>query len=94
MGVEDLREAYMEAMMDDPALGLEGFLRQVAEGRHGAQAPDEIRAFLHSVERDIVGSIHTKAGASPGAAQDAERLIDERREEIANLIERYAREKR
>ena len=93
MGVDELREAYLEAMMDDPALGLEGFLRQVAEGQHGVHGSEEIREFLHTVERDIVGSIYTKAGANPGAAQDVERLIDERREEIANLIARYARDK-
>ncbi len=93
MSLEELRAAYMEAMMEDPALGLQGFLRQVAEGQHGEHPPEEIRAFLHSVERDIVGSIHTRAGANPGAGSDAERLIEERREEIADLIARYARGK-
>ena len=93
MSLQELREAYLDAMMEDPALGLEGFLRQVADGQHGTHGPEDIRAFLHAVERDIIGSIHTRAGASPGAAQDAERLMDERREEIADLIARYVQRK-
>lgn len=90
MSLQALRAAYMEAMMEDPSLGLEGFLRQVADGTHGTQSPEDIRAFLHAVERDIVASIHTRAGASPGAAQDMDRIIEERLQEIADLILRYA----
>ena len=85
-----LRQAYLEAMMEDPALGLEGFLRRAAAGEYGVLSRPEMLECLSGVERDTVASIYTRAGSHPGAAQDAERLIEERHSQIAELAARYA----
>lgn len=89
VSLQELREAYLDAMMEDPGLGLEGFLKRAASGQFGPQTKEDLLEFLRGVERDIVASVHTKAGANPGAAADAERLIEERREQIAALAARY-----
>jgi len=85
-----LRQAYLEAMFEDPGLGLEGFLRQAVAGMFGTPSREELLEFLAGVERDTVASIYTRAAANPGAAADAERLIEERREHFAVLAGRYA----
>jgi hypothetical protein len=87
---QPLRTAYLEAMLEDPSLGLEGFLRQVAAGRYGPRERAEILEFLRGVERDIVGSIHTKAASSGATPEEVERLVEERRQHLAELAARYA----
>jgi peptide subunit release factor 1 (eRF1) len=79
-------------MLDDPALGLEGFLREVAAGRHGRRERQEILDFLQGVERDILGSIQTRAAAGGQRAEEAERLSEECRERMAALAAKYARQ--
>ena len=52
-----LRQAYLEAMLEDPGLGLEGFLRRAAAGEFGRLGREEVLEFLHQVEQDTVSSI-------------------------------------
>lgn len=90
MGVQELRQAYLELMMDEPGSSLEAFLRRVATGDYGPQRGDEIEAFLHEVERDILGSIQTRAATNPRFGEIAEERAEETRENIAGLIRRFA----
>ncbi len=89
-GMGALREAYREAMFEDPAMGLEGFLRRAAAGAYGPLTREAILDFLDETLRDTIGSIHTRAEASPEGAEEVERVIEERREAFARLAERYA----
>lgn len=85
-----LMEVYWEVMMDEP-MDLPRFMEQVAEGRHGSFPPEEIADFLREVERDILGNIQTKAGSSPGLDAFVDDRIEETRQMIADLMQRYAR---
>lgn len=88
--MEELRQAYLELMMGEPGTSLEAFLQRVAAGDYGPRRGDEIEAFLHEVERDILGSIQTRAATNPRFADIAEERAEETRENIAGLIRRFA----
>jgi hypothetical protein len=85
-----LREAYVELMLEDPGLGLEGFLRRAAAGEFGRFGRVDFLDFLDGVLRDTVASIHARAEASGAGVLEVEERIEERREALAALAARYA----
>jgi hypothetical protein len=85
-----LRRAYLESMLDDPGLGLEGFLRRAAAGDFGRFGRQDIVDFLDEVLRDTVASIHARAEAMGASAEEIEERIEERRDALAALAARYA----
>jgi len=85
-----LRQAYLETMLEDPGLGLEGFLRRAVGGEFGPVGREELLEFLHQVQQDTIAGIYTRASAHAEAAEEIERLVEERRERIAALAARYA----
>ncbi len=91
METQDLETAYLEVMMDEPGTSLAEFMERVAAGRYGAQSAERLTEFLHGVERNILGSIHTRAAANPRFAEEAPDRAEAVREEIASLLVRFAR---
>ncbi len=92
MAVDDLESHYFELMMSEPGTSLDTFLERAIAGEFGAQDTDTLVAFLRRVERMILSSIQTRAAASPGAAEDAERLAEDQRLHIADLVARVRRQ--
>lgn len=90
MATDELQAAYLEVMMDEPGTSLEEFMVRVDQGRYGAHSAERITAFLHAVERNILGSIGTRAANNPAFAAEAEDRADEVRGRIAELVARYA----
>ena len=90
MPAADLRRAYLESMLEDPGLGLEGFLRRAAAGEFGTLGRQDFLDFLDSVLRDTVASIHARAEATGAGSDEIEDRIEERREALAALAARYA----
>lgn len=88
MAVEDLERAYLELMMEEPGTSLETFTERVLAGAFGPQEPEAVVTFLKAVERMILGSIQTRAGASGQAAAEADERAEEQRERVAQLIAR------
>jgi|GEM_PF-6100449 len=89
METEDLQAAYLEVMMEEPGTSIATFMQRVADGRYGPQSPARVAEFLRGVERNILGSIETRAATNPRFAQEAEERADAIREEIVALIARF-----
>lgn len=69
---------------------LEEFVRSLVAGEHGPCTPEALRAFLEAVEANLVENIETKAQAGGPWAMMKDEVIAQTREEIADLIARYA----
>jgi hypothetical protein len=75
-------------MMEEP-LDLSAFLKRVEAGELGPFPPEQVRAFLREVERDIIGNIHAMTEAHPHLAAEVEERIEETHRMISDLSRRY-----
>lgn len=90
MDAGELQAAYLEVMLDEPGTSLAEFMERVAAGRYGPLPSGEAAAtFLREVERNILGSILTRAANNPSFAAEAEARAEATREQIAGLIARF-----
>ena len=89
LDVADLRQAYLEHMMDEPGAPLEPFVERASRGQLGPVEPGALRGFLQALLRDMVGSIRAQAEANPDLAREEGQRVEEAEEEVARLIDLY-----
>lgn len=91
--MERLTELYWQLVQEEGPLELEEFLEQVASGKHGAFAPQEIARFLDETYRTMIANIELKASEAPDYESMREEIVAHTEERIQRLKERYAASK-
>ncbi|HEX6972194.1 MAG TPA: hypothetical protein VF234_08245 [Limnochordia bacterium] len=86
-----LIDLYWERFSEAP-LDLEEFLDEVHAGRYGSFTADEIIAFIESVEEMTLQNIDVKAREGPHFEQRREAVIEETRERMRSLVDKYGKD--
>lgn len=83
-----LYDIYVERMMEE-YFTLPEFMERVQRGEFGRFGRAEVTDFLRQVERDILSNIEIKIAADARLADQREERIEETRQMIQELIDRY-----
>lgn len=83
-----LYDVYLERMMEE-YFTLPEFMERVQKGEFGRFGRDAVAEFLRRIEQDILGNIEIKTAADGRLAEQREERIEETRQMIQELIDRY-----
>jgi hypothetical protein len=86
--VERLSEVYWDLQNEEQPMGLEEFVQRAVAGEYGPVSPDELRAFLRSVEERLIVQIQRRQGTAHEATA-GEELMEETRGWIEELIGKF-----
>lgn len=84
-----LYDVYVERMMEGEYFTLPEFMDRVQAGEFGKVTRAEAIEFLRRVELDILGNIETMISAHGGLAEQREERIEETKQMIQDLIDRF-----